>query len=147
MIHWWSGFARGNLVKCTTSFKESIKWLFLGEVLKWNLLTCFDTEEAIMRSPERFVRKKHIVPTGRRRVSYARVVIGVGFVWTRDHSIDTCDTWRNVKWLNDIGFLYSSSIRSGPMIKDRSRLMFRMKECIWLDRNIDKTLRLDNQWR
>ena len=31
-------------------------------------------------SPEIFVHKKHIVPTGRRRVSYARVVIGVGFV-------------------------------------------------------------------
>jgi hypothetical protein len=30
-------------------------------------------------SPERFAHKKHIVPTGRRRVSYARVVIGVGF--------------------------------------------------------------------
>ena len=31
-------------------------------------------------SPEIFVHKKHIVPTVRRRVSYARVVIGVGFV-------------------------------------------------------------------
>jgi hypothetical protein len=45
----------------------------------------------------------------------ARVVIGVGFAWTRDHGIDICETWWNVKWLNDIGFLYSSSISSGPM--------------------------------
>ena len=44
-------------------------------------------------SPEIFVYKKHIVPTGLLCVSSARVVIDFGFVGTRDHSIDTCETW------------------------------------------------------
>jgi hypothetical protein len=49
-------------------------------------------------SLEIFVQKKHIVPTGLMCVGYARVVIGVGFVGTRHHSIDTCEMieWHRV---------------------------------------------------
>jgi hypothetical protein len=39
-------------------------------------------------SPEIFVHKKHIVSTGSRRVSYARVVIGVG-LFERETTVST----------------------------------------------------------
>jgi hypothetical protein len=43
--------------------------------------------------PDKLAGKKHIVPTDRRRMSYARIVIDFGFVGTRDHNIDICETW------------------------------------------------------